>query len=528
MERFNEAHKQTVSDFLSCVVVIDDQINFSDDTVSELASPGPFSNRVTDEPTDGAAPGVNVISSQAVVNSFADKGINCVTKKYPWSEGVTTEAPPIVTKSDIVVIDWQLDEGDTDRTAEPIIHDLLIKSKNCFRYVVVYTSESVSTVARTLRDLEIEGLKVFNEQKECIVDLGSNSHIMCRIQVIKKTANDGDLCEKVIEGFSEFSVGFLRNAVLNGITSVRNNTFKLLSLYPKELDKAAISHFTALQSSETIFEQAEITFREYISSLISSDVSDILMYSKGLKSSVEKEVISFSVGENATGSIWTKESKGEVESVKYSELFKADSFNAFMDVWSPGFSTGSATKREKVLKKRPLVRIEGDEKYLKEFSYNDCCKKRALFSEDGSQPPLKFGTIIKSEGENPKYFMCLQPLCDSVRLKGGEDHRFPFVELGVADEGKKFTYIVKPEGSLTCLSPKDKLHRCLESFYFKASDSTWDVRAASGRFECKEGKFYTWVDELKDHYAQGLIQDIANGGTRVGMDQFEWFRSKSG
>ncbi len=38
---------------------------------------------------------------------------------------------------------------------------------------------------------------------------------------------------------------------------------------------------------------------------------------------------------------------------------------------------------------------------------------------------------------------------------------------------------------------------------------------------------YKWISELRTHHTQHLAQVIANSGTRIGADKFEWFRINS-
>ena len=317
------------------------------------------------------------------------------------------------------------------------------------------------------------------------------------------------------------------NAVLNGMISIRKNTFKILSLYPESLDRSALSHYTALQSSGSC-SRADILFRDYVTKLLSEQVYDALLYADGLKNSINRDVISQILPESS--SLWLNEEGEEISGKNLKDMVRIDKLRSFKAFLYNHIENDDEKRKKAELicsafnSGNDYVRIEGDVNRLKELSFNDCCRKRSLFS-DGPFP-LKFGSIVRTGNSGEyKYYMCLQPLCDSVRLSGKE--RFPFIELEVAPEGKNYSYVVKVGGDYVCLNAHRKPHQALVSFVFKANKSSKDVRTDKEfifKSTSPDNCEFLWVAELKEKYALALAQSVASSSTRVGMDVFEPLR----
>ena len=358
------------------------------------------------------------------------------------------------------------------------------------------------------------------------------ANIAHRIEIIKKNGDQSNLCQLIIEGFSEFSEGFLRNVALNSLISLRKNTFKLLSLYPKELDLAAISHFTNLQSNKKEFGHAELLFRDYIGTLISDNLKDIVLYSNGTKKSLCIETISkylenqsklysfitaekfknFSI-ENILSANDIEAKKKIIEEIEFIEKISVDNKNPQLAKIRKGF-------------------IEDNEDNLKSFSISDCTRNREVFSNEPKfNYPLKFGVIIKGPNSEEaadktscSYFLCLQPLCDSVRLSGPTD--FIFVKLSLNEDDVNF--IIRDRTDLISLNSNNMPHKVLKLIEFESEIEFGDIRTSDKKmFTAKNGIQYTWITELKDSYAQTVSHTLFSSGTRVGMDKFEWLRNKS-
>ncbi len=549
MTDFECKYKETVKKFLSGVVIIDDNIsweNIKADDKLKIPAGKPSLNEEMSNPDmpEAAKRPDSSINAREIINSFSKEGIHCVV--FPWEKS-SSDLPLITMNTDIAIFDWKLSETDNKKTAELLIRELIENSKNCFRYIVIYTIEDKKSVADIVKGLKIENCARVKSPQENIIDYkyGTDSHVSYRVQIIKKV-DDSKLCDAVINGFSNFNAGFLRNAILTSITSIRENTFKLLSLYPDTLDKAAISHFTSLQSSPLMFDQASTAFHDYISKIISDNILDVLLYSESLEEALNSKIIisalEFAKAKESI-SIFLHEKNEKIDTIDYEQLIQSVTHDEFKKIIVDGLDVSiSGNNQEDQLKTienkiktsfsngKNFIRIEGKVEAFIEFSYNDCCRGYEKFSPSGrSERPLKFGTIVTDENN---YYLCLQPLCDSIRLN--ENTAFPFVRLESVDlenamsNNKPFSYVVKKDGKFIALKAFKKPHQTLCSFMFSPDKATKSVQSDQSKsFKNVDGKTFDWIAELKEPYTQIIMHNIAAHGTRIGVDKFEWLRHKS-
>ena len=142
-------------------------------------------------------------------------------------------------------------------------------------------------------------------------------------------------------------------------------------------------------------------------------------------------------------------------------------------------------------------------------------------------PRLEAGVVLENEEE---YWLCVQPLCDSVRIS--EPRKFPLLPLVVNfDEtgspkrdseamiraadgtalavsfGKPYELLVtefKPSGSEQAVLAQPEG----DDWYFKATNQTR----------------YRAVCRLRSEFTQQAVQKFTSGVTRAGVDPSEWLR----
>ncbi len=148
------------------------------------------------------------------------------------------------------------------------------------------------------------------------------------------------------------------------------------------------------------------------------------------------------------------------------------------------------------------------------------------------RPILTLGTIIKSESfessnESGKFWLCVQPRCDSVRI--WEARNFFFLLLEVVDGDKKFDIVLEDKENKF---KKLRIHyKIYESANFKfAPDGSEEqvIRAKEENemfvFDTTDKKRFEWVSELKIEHAQRIANNFAAKLSRVGLDESEWLR----
>ena len=146
----------------------------------------------------------------------------------------------------------------------------------------------------------------------------------------------------------------------------------------------------------------------------------------------------------------------------------------------------------------------------------------------GRPPSLTLGTILFSEsGPCDTFWICLQPKCDSVRIK--ERRSFPMVPMvQVKDQKDDFEIVVKHRGCWVLLRVPRRPAE-INMFTFEPDDASMEQVTATPNgstlnFTPIKGPSFEWVAELKDEHAQRIANEFAGSFSRVGVNESEWVR----
>jgi hypothetical protein len=135
---------------------------------------------------------------------------------------------------------------------------------------------------------------------------------------------------------------------------------------------------------------------------------------------------------------------------------------------------------------------------------------------------LQLGTIIRRADD---YLLCVQPLCDSVRLPSDSDTFFPFLvlEKPEPEKGARFVIFDGDTGAFVRLATQAKPN-CLTTARFRA-DATGHVTAGlqgdGFAFTDAEEATYRWICELKPEVGRDLAVTLAEQFARQGVDEPE-------
>jgi hypothetical protein len=144
-----------------------------------------------------------------------------------------------------------------------------------------------------------------------------------------------------------------------------------------------------------------------------------------------------------------------------------------------------------------------------------------------AEPPhLTLGTLVLLDQNCGKsYWLCLQPRCDSVRLKGPRG--FPLLRLSQSND--RFSVVVRVGTDFVRLRIDPRPFK-LQTVSFKPDKSkglvlaTTDAEARHWFQSRDEPRRYQWIGELKFEHAQRAVQAFASQNSRVGLTESEWQR----
>ncbi|ALM92433.1 response regulator receiver domain [Alteromonas stellipolaris] len=539
---FKENSKKIAQHFLQSVVAVDDNIKFE---------PRPdLSNEKLIEPDDAdlgefetggnkqeVTPALShELYYQDLSHEFAIKGIIC--GGFAPEGDVASSLKAVVNTSknaDITILDWQMDIGapDGEFATNTILNisEIDIKEGGRTRLICIYTAKEASAVVDTLQK-SLNSLQP--NVSKCTLTFGLSNLTHWKIEVVNKgDTQEIELCEYLIDSFTELTAGLLSNAALSSIASIRDNTHNLLHKFNKELDTAYLSHVLGLISSPDMREQANEVAFDYAVDLISEELKSELQISQIVKDSLSKEILKS----------WPQH---------MSPKQKANRFKIKMGSKKVEFNNKTMEKLISASKEEDLITVLEDDldikgnketstidtfnKALIQLSFDnystepllDLCSlestRRDIVSLKKHTPVLKQGTLIKCR--HSKFYLCIQPVCDTVRLTGNQS--FTFIETRLSNGD--FTHVMRKRDGHLKLKIVSSVKQ-LKSICFQANDEKKTVLSVINANETPEflseaNEKYEWCGEFKFTISQAIVNGLAAQLARVGLDSFEWLRQK--
>ncbi|WP_404341735.1 response regulator receiver domain [Pseudoalteromonas mariniglutinosa] len=543
---FLEHSKQITEHFLQSVVAVDDNMEFKSrqpETMEDLVEPDEDDYFGQIESTDNQEEALleHKLYYQDLSLEFASRGIVCGGFSPTKDTNFSLDAIVNTSKNaDITILDWQMQIAGADgKLAIDTIKEIAkldTEEGGRTRLICIYTAENANDVAQIL----VNSVRHLSpNQKQLTISFGESGLSHWKIEIVNKEKQEVELCEFLINSFTELTAGLLSNAALSSIAAIRDNTHHLLHKFNKDLDPAYLSHVLGLLSSPDMREQANDVAFDYAVDLISEELKSNLQVSRLVKNSLSKDKLcswpEFINEKNDRNCFRLKigsEGVKRFDNNVMKNLISAQTVEELEKVLEHGVGLSEVDN------KAPLERFKRSPIQL--TSFNDCnspllelCAIESVRRDISSIreehiPVLKQGTIIKEQGQN-KYYFCIQPVCDSVRLTGNST--FSLMQIS---KSSSFTHVIRATDKHLKLKiqPAPKLIR---TYTFFACDEHKVVRAS------KQGELYLftdisageenkvvfeWCGELKQSVSQAVINNLASQLARVGLDSFEWLRQK--
>ena len=479
-EDFKSMSAEIVKNFLQTVVVVDDETPLASQNTApakdEVRDPtAPISEEGTDADQEDESKQLDTkddephfLDAKQVIDSFAKQGLVCsILQPEKGKEGEIKQGDEelvervlrVSNRSDLLVLDWEIDDDDGDIATEIVKRVIERDRKNrqgSLRLIAIYTGNPV------LRDIskKIAGvLNLDHTDGEPVLNCGP-----ARVVVYAKEALSGrlgdfeyrlvafrDLPERLIADFADMTHGLVSNAAIKSLSVLRDNTHPLLSRLHSELDAPYLMHRLFLPEP--------------------SDASDFLV--DLLISELRAILDSNGVGEHSSGceiDAWMKDRH------KATTSFEIDDKTRSRDDVISCLTTSSDIKLSESKKRNKFGNLtaklgrhadtEDAEKLNMEFAVITSMKDQ--YSHAEFTPRLTLGTIVEEiteESESNTYLLCLQPRCDSVRLQG-QPRRYPFLPYErLAHDEKNFNLIVHENDEFVRLRLLNKpFHFRIETF----------------------------------------------------------------
>lgn len=527
---FAQFSRRVVANFLQTVVVLDDGAYIDPmEPIAELVDPDETQSIAEESEAEMAAAALsertspNALDAQALITSFAERGLVCGVL-VPWKDGQSADVTVLASKrADIVILDWQL--GDEGEKATGIIKALLaqdIESGGRLRMIVVYTAKPDLTPVREAVGTAVPELVAVEGQDGTLVLTGDHTRIVFiskgKTSDISKAVSEADLADRLISEFAELGSGILSNVALGAIAAIRDETHNVLARFHPALDAPFLTHRLLLITPD----DAE----GYAVDLLTSEFQAILNSRNLGRTHAGSAVIESALTEAAS-----RGGQFQLMTQKNSEnapvILTADQLMTLVHKGPTGLSEiqGIQVGGANNLHQR-IYLLRSDTMAAGLASHREFARVSSHARERATVPPnwrarLDLGSVVR-RGED--YFLCIQPACDTLRLKVPSQ----FIFAALHKDEAAFDLVVKDaSGAEICLRLEPKAANIVTATF--APDAAAEavlsgLMAEDFAFVSASGETFAWMADVRVSIALRFVHRIANDLSRIGLDEFEWQR----
>ena len=538
--RFELHVRRQVKEFLQTILMIDDEAfrREPDATPSASEEWDEAESVSSGTPLKLIAPSVSAegdeLDVQAVSRSFAEEALACAILS-PQSLKENDDFRPAFVgtakRADALILDWNLN-GDNGATTEKLIKAVLHNDtklpRRRLRLLTVYTGEpDLTQIAERVANATAESLGEdelkWDDDRHVAFSRGPLRVAVFAKEHVRSISTDladrrraiSELPALVVEEFGRLSLGLVTAASLAALSGIRNDAHRLLAALGPEIDGAVLGQRVSLRYPEDVERQVE--------GLIASELTAI----------VQDHEVGSHVGLPRVRD-WLKHNSRIGE--RGASTIAAMTAGLRLGLLTHGFSREMMEKlqdagigKKKLAAEATHLFVETlAEKQLSDQLFSMRMSLRSRYAKPS--PVLQLGTIVEQGG---KYAVCVQPLCDSVRIDG--PRMFPLLLLDVVREndGKPSDLTVRDpqaSGGFERLRVSPKPSQILMRNFKGSSSGNVQVRwyRNIGRFsEVKEKgrtKSWRWVGDLKADHAQRVVERLSAEFSRVGLEEAESLR----
>ncbi len=533
---FMELSTEVAKKFLHTVVFVDDRAIYEEiEQPTELIPPKRRAKK-EEKSEERHHRNAHTLNAKIVTDEFASKGMICSVLKPIEGESPLEYVKQAAKRADVFILDWKINNDD-GKTAREIIK-MLISSDNSeysrLRLIIIYTGEpDINSISVSIKENIAEdfGTDFISDENNFAFYKG---HFRIAIFAKEETnVNPGceervlsivNLPERLSIEFAKITSGLVSNVAIESLSVLRDNTHLFLSNLGTEIDPPYLAHRALLPNPDDAMNHAvDIIASEFHSLLDNFEV--------GKKANIEAidAWLKMKKGGNPYTLIWSDMNiKLGCEEICKCQKVGIDGFD-----WIPHL--GSKTKQDKFKKDAYSIFTQtfcDEDENSRELDYKFAILTSVKNRYGGDRSPiLTLGTIIKKETENSdeseKYWLCLQPRCDCVRIE--ENRNFFFIPLEKVVDDRKLDLVIKIDD---INYEKLKINQNMyQSIHLKFSSNPKEEQVVRARiegndfiFETIDGLVFRWVSELKNEHAQRIANNFAANFSRVGLDESEWLR----
>ena len=532
---FMDLSIKVAKSFLHTVVFVDDQATFKDAQQPTTLTPPKRKSKTENGSHKLYHRSAHPLNAKMVMDEFASKGMICSVLKPIEGESPLENVEQAAKRADAFILDWKInnDDGETARKIINMLISLEDSEYSRLRLIIIYTGETnIDSISASIKE------KITDKFDTDFSSDDNNfafykGHLRIAIFAKKETpVNPGfedrvisiaDLPEKLSIEFAKITSGLVSNVAIESLSVLRDNTHLFLSNLESEIDPSYLAHRALLPIPDDAKNLAVDIIASEFHSLLENfevgDITDINAIDAWLR--MNKSDKSFPLN-----GPW-----GDIE-LTCEDICKCQRIGIERFDWKPHLTKD----KQKILKKNVHKTLTqtfcNDEDDFQESDYKFAMLTSVKNLYNGSRSPiLTLGTILKEEpgdlNDNEKYWLCLQPRCDCVRIEGSRN--FFFLALNKVEGGNNFDVVIKiGKSEYEKLKINQKIYK---ASYLEFSSNSIDDKVIRAKkegdffvFKTIDGLVFRWISELKNEHSQRIANNFAANISRVGLDESEWLR----
>ena len=526
MSNFHQQFLSVAERFLQTVVIVDDEprIGPQQPAVGVLQTPNRRTvSEVREEQADQEMTSRHSLDAGILAESFAKRGLICGVIAPGTGNNLIEDAASAVKRADIVVLDWQI-HRDNGRQALSLLKKIIDDDDDeRLRLIAIYTGEkNIDRIGNVIRAKLKEGGRDFRPQDDrkvtlsrgyCRIEVYAKSGTQLRSELRDRSIAETKIAASLIADFANMTGGLLPSIALTSLTAVRENAHKVLDRFQADLDPAFLAHRACLHSPQDAEQHMVTQLASELHGIMDDVVAEESPASmEAIEHWLQDRAVNnskFVFGTNKEMSIQqTVDLLREGLDRRHEPLKKTRDFN----ILSRGFADSNINAEE----------LDRRLAWMMNF--------RTVF--DAPIRVLQLGTVVRQEvsSGNRKFFLCLRPRCDSVRLSVDKTVSFLLLPMIEPPQAKTIQLVLRtngPEHTFPRVSVSTRMTQwqLIKFLPDKKRGSVVAKRDGRGFYFTSSGRVrFEWLGELKAEFAQRIAQHFAAGVSRVAVNNSEWLR----
>ena len=506
--------RTAISDYFRTALLIDDRVQpdyrllEALDTEEAGAVDGEPGPGLVTPPEEDETP----VRPSSLVSAFLKEDVVCsVVEPSAENPDVVGMAQRGARIADLVILDWLL-FGNASATVDAI-RGIAEQSQSRLGVIVVFTgAHSLSdVVARLAEEAGFEEPHdfVLRRGNTFVLVFGKPGPPLTSGEDRRQPSTYRDLPGMIRDDLEMVFKGLMPEFAFRGINTLRESTPRILATFNSGLDAAALVHRALLPEPADAGPQ--------FVRLLASDFEQALHHERvgevwdleSVRAHLEHTEQDGAPGELAKRLKSNQQVPGDLKALEDVDLCR----EAIVKGLSKIAMTDNATSKAV----GDLVEAIGGA----DASNESLAVLMSSSSLGGEPPRLEMGVVLR-DGDG-HYWLCIQPLCDSVRLDASR--AFPMLPLSL-DSQKPAAMIHSPEGDTIRLSFDTSPHSLEMPRFQPSQDGSVLAQGdpTNWHFTSVDGAEYRAVARLRPELAAQAAHGLASAASRAGANVSEWLR----